>query len=281
MAKQADPSRFPAPPKPTFPVEIVPPSNTGFGGGSGSFGGNGDFRSMFLKFMKEAGEALGKSAAEEIEKVKLSIEGGDHHPPGQPLSGSSPAAKKPNQSWVAQMFARAVGMSVPMTPGGLGMFAGRQAANFMMNAPQYAASHAESQRRFANVSPSMASSFAENDVRNRMRDLKSGETLAPSNRELLRELAKFRDSAAQWTDFVTWAKNVGFESVMTGINSLLNPLTEMAFGKRQSPVRLPWENRMIELADKANREADRKAWREQIQIPAGGNPNVPPKGPNG
>lgn len=269
MAKQTDPSRLPSPPKPTFPVEIMPPSNTGFGGGFGSFGGGGDFRSQFLKFMQEAGEALGRAAAEEISKAKIGIE------QGKPLSGlddnDDRKRKTPAQNFAMQQFLRAANM--PDFTKLAGMLSAPMIAakllNFAVNAPSAATGQAESQRRFANVSPSMASAFAESGVQDRLRDLKSGETLAPSNRELLRELAKFRDSAAQWSDFITWARNEFYSGVMGGINSLVNPLTEMAFGKRSNPVRLPWENRMIEMADKENHNANIRVWQEmRDRLPA-------------
>lgn len=282
MAKNFDPSRMPVPPKPTFPVEIVPPSNTGFGGGAGGFGPSPEFRAMFLKFMQEAGEVLGRAAAEEIGQAKIGIEA------QKPLSGSTEddgkKKKTPPERFALQQFMKAAGMpdlsklaatlTMPAIAGKL--------ANFVVNAPSNADSLAESQRRFANVSPSMASAFIESDVKGQMRDLRSGETLASSNRELLRELDKFRNSAAQWGDTITEIKNVLFTGILEGLNSIVGPITSMSLGERRNPESIPWIDRLREMRLGQNMDTpeDRRAIRRRNEVPIapGGNPNAPAGG---
>lgn len=261
MAKPFDTSKFPDPPKPAFPVEIVPPSSPSIGGGGSGFG-QPDFKSAFLKFMQEAGEALGKAAAAEIEKVKLKIEGGERRP-GEPLTGQNTRPQVSSELMALRQFliaARMPGIARFAGIGGAGLAFGAagMAVGAVLNAPNDAAHLAESQRRFAAVSPQVAGVFNESGVRGLQRDMVSGQNLAPSLRGMIRELDKFRDSFAQITDTTTEIKNVLETKILEGINAIVGPLVEGLFGKRTKIEGLPFLEKLQDIEREERVEKARK-----------------------
>lgn len=270
MAKQGGTYPFPNPPKPTFPVEIVPPSK-GFGGGSHDLGGGkgyANFSGQFLRLMTEAGERLGKAAAAEIEKVQLRIEGGgsggtgfSNRPDGTPRSRAVPG-----DGFAMLQFARAAGIPGAGMLGMAGPVALGVLAAKLVNFPSSVDSQLNEQRHLGRVSPSIASAFAQSDARDLMRDLRIGEAVAPGVRDLTKARGDFKDTVSgplgvAWDNW--W--NKAYTNFLNDMQKILAPGVKKALGELSTDAVNPWIDRMDRLAGIQQIKADDAARRQQMK----------------
>lgn len=221
-----------------------------------------DFRAYFLRLMQEAGEKLGKAAAEEITKAKIVIEGGGvtTQKPGEPLSGRSRSRTGVDMDFFFAQFNKIAAPGDPLRQitSLLAPFLAGRALMFAANLPNLAEQQAESMRRYTHISPSMAAAFQRSDAQDLLRDLRQGEQLAPSTKEAL-------DARRQFKDQVSGPLSVKWDQLWNKVSTeFLKDMTTI-FGRfvKDFVGEQPKGNGINPWVDRLDRFADTQRAREE------------------
>lgn len=284
------------PRSPAIVPEHIPASQPGIGAG------NGDFRRKFLDLMEEAGEILGRTAAKrfiaDTRGIVFGVQGsgGGANPTPTPTDPKTPRLSLSQANvFAAHSFRQLVDQSrmiarftrdtakmqgwSPMQSAKAGMAAGAVAGAVGLPSATYFTGRAmaNQQRQYADVSPSLAANYMISDMRKMIREMRLGQGIAGTNREMLAQLDRMSSHLAIIEKFVTNTANIAVASIVRPMNNILDWIKER-FGIKEDAAGLNlWAGalqahaRDQELNDQDRRRIDPNAIREN------GGVNIPPE----
>jgi hypothetical protein len=221
---------------------------------SQSFKATLTFPSDFMKTMTDAGEQFGKAVAQQLAALFERTQSRSQAPnrvPGQTwtrsidrmLTGGSVGTRMPMVREIKQTadVGRSIADSVMQfgkattgLTGAVGVLGGAAriigpvgialsaTAQSITKIVDFADKSRQEQRRFAYISPSLAGNYQQSDMRQMLRDLRSGETIAASNKKLNEALDKLSDTLQPVESGITNLTN----DVLAGVVSVIDQLTQ-------------------------------------------------------
>jgi hypothetical protein len=223
-----------------------------------------DFQKAFLLLMADAGEVMGKAAAKELAAIQFTVGGGSTpapSPPPQVNDGMTKFRPPPGNinTLTSHSFRQLIERTANATRYGeayakfqgaksedarsLGRGLGALAAPLGIPSAAYFTGRAltGNERKHSEYSPSLAANYAISDVRRIFREIKLGEGVANTNRDLLKEVDRMSDSIAVIEKMLTNVANSLLTPVLRNLNQAID-WAKQKFGMQDEPVPMtPWQ----------------------------------------